>query len=393
MAGAPQTDRLALRTALLANVARIGDALHNAVDGEETATKLSASSVDLLDDAGVLRMKLPAVLGGHEADLVTQFEVLEAIAIHSPAAAWCSMVGATSLGLAGAFLPDAGVQRMFHAGHIPRGAVLIMPSGKATAVEGGYTLNGRWAFASGIHHAEWVSALCLATHDGASEPVLKMMVFPTRDITIHDNWQVLGLRATGSCDISVADIFVPEMMSWNVATQTPQRGGPLFHLGIPAFVSYEHAAFATGVARSVLDNLNALAQRKKRGYGPGASSLADRASLQRLIGRADLQLRAARSLAIELNQQAMDTIESGEGIDARLALELRGSAVYCTEVASEIIHAAFRYAGAGAIFEPHVMQRCLRDINVAAQHLMVSDIAYELLGKIHLGHEDVEPMG
>ena len=82
-----------------------------------------------------------------------------------------------------------------------------------------------------------------------AEPALYMFSFPASEVTLHDTWQVLGLRGTGSCDISVDQLFVPEEMTWQVGVQTPQRGGALFELGIPAFVAYEHAAFALGVAR------------------------------------------------------------------------------------------------------------------------------------------------
>jgi len=389
----PSSDSSPLRHELLTAVDSIRDTLLAEIDGQEQNAELSRVSADALYDAGILRMKLPAVLGGHEADLVTQFEVIEALARISPAAAWCAMVGTTSLGLPGAFLPDAGAAKMFSAGRIPRGAVLIMPTGQATAVAGGYRLSGRWAFASGVQHAEWISAHALVRETPQGAPVLFMLVFPANDITLHDNWQVLGLRGTGSCDISVTDIFVPNELAWNVATQTPQRGGCLYELGIPAFVSYEHAAFALGLARSVLDELTGLAIEKRRGYGPGAPSLADRPALQRFIGHSDMRLRAARALTMTLNEQAMDVVASGAKPTTRLALELRSSAVYCTEVGTEIINQAFRYSGAAAIFEGQLMQRCLRDISVAAQHLMVSEIAYELLGKTHLGFEDVRPMG
>lgn len=381
------------RDVLLANVARYRDTLAGQIADEERHAQLSRASSDALYDAGILRMKLPRVLGGHEADLVTQFEVLEAVAAINPAAGWCAMVGATSLGMPGAFLPDGGIERMFANGHIPRGAILIMPSGEGNRVDGGYRLTGRWAFASGVHHAEWVSATGLVCESPDAPPRAHMFSFPATNITIHDNWQVLGLRGTGSCDISVEDVFVPDDCVWDLERQGPRRGGPLFRLGIPAFVAYEHAAFATGLARHALDSLTGLAITKKRGYGPGAKSLADRETLQRFVGHSELKLRAARGLAMALNAQAMAAIESGDALTNRLAIELRGIAVYCTEVATEIVGAAFRFAGASSIYESNDMQRCLRDINVAGQHLFVSDKTYELLGQTHLGVTDVPPMG
>ena len=171
------------------------------------------------------------------------------------------------------------------------------------------------------------------------------------------------------------------------------RAGPRFRLGTPAFVAHEHAAFATGLARHALDLLTGIAITKKRGYGPDAKTLADRETLQRFIGHSELKLRSARTLAMDLNAQAMAAIECGDALEVHLAIELRGIAVYCTEVATEIVGAAFRFAGASSIYESSDMQRCLRDINVAGQHLFVSDKTYELLGRTHLGFSDVQAMG
>jgi alkylation response protein AidB-like acyl-CoA dehydrogenase len=359
---------------------------------EEQQAHLSRASSDALYNAGILQMKAPEVLGGGEADLVTQYEVIEAVSRINPAAGWCAMVGATSVAIPGAFLSNEGVATMFGDGRMPRGAILIMPSARAVPVEGGFRLTGRWAFASGVQHAEWVAAQALVTTGEDLPPALHMLIFPAAAVQLYDNWQVLGLRGTGSCDISVSDLFVPAAMAWNVETQLPRRGGPLYRLGIPAFVANEHAAFATGLARRALDVLTETAINKKRGYGPGALSLADRAAVQRLIGHGELRLRAARGLALDVYAQVMDIVRSSESLSPRLTLETRAVAVYCTEVAVDIISQAFRYSGAAAIYEKSVMQRCLRDISVAAQHLMVSEVAYELLGKIHLGFEGVNPM-
>jgi indole-3-acetate monooxygenase len=377
---------------LLAGVERIRPILAEQCEAEERQAQLSCASADALYDAGVLRMKAPRVLGGGEADLVTQYEVIEAVSRINPAAGWCGMVGATSIAIPGAFLSDEGVATMFGAGRMPRGALLVMPSARAVPVEGGFRLTGRWAFASGVHHAEWVAAHALVPAGEDVSPALHMLVFPADAVELHNNWQVLGLRGTGSCDISVSDLFVPASMAWNVAIQPPQRGGPLYRLGIPAFVANEHAAFATGLARRALDALTETAINKKRGYGPGAVSLSDRAAVQRLIGHRELRLRAARGLALDVNARAMEVVERGESVPPQLALETRAAAVYCTEIAVDIISQAFRYSGAAAIYEKSIMQRCLRDITVAAQHLMVSDVAYELLGKTHLAFEGINPM-
>jgi alkylation response protein AidB-like acyl-CoA dehydrogenase len=380
------------REKLLGSVEEIRPILVAECEAEDRQGHLSRATADALYDVGILGMKAPEVLGGGEADLCIQYEVIEAISRINPAAGWCTMVGATSIALPGAFLSDEGIAVMFGNGRMPRGAVVVMPTARAARIDGGFLLNGRWAFASGVQHAGWITAQAPVTSENDTAPALHMFVFPAQAAQLHDNWQVLGLRGTGSCDISVEELFVPAVMAWNSAEQRPRRGGPLYHLGLPAFVAYEHAAFATGLARRALDLLTETAVNKRRGYGPGAVTLADRSAVQRLIGHSELRLRAARGLALEIYAEANRAASRDKPLPPQLALQTRTAAVFCTEVALDIISQAFRYSGAAAIYEKSMMQRCLRDISVAAQHLMVSEVAYELLGKTHLGFDSVNPM-
>lgn len=121
-------------------------------------------------------------------------------------------------------------------------------------------------------------------------------------------------------------------------------------------------------------------------------SLAERHTVQRMIGAADLRLRAARNLALALNDEAWRAVRAGKGISSHLQSELRAVASYCTDVSLDVVTEAFRYSGGGAVYENNILQQCLRDMNVAAQHLMVSNISYETLGQSILGFPDVNPM-
>ena len=387
-----QAAHAATRSALFGAIEAQRDTLAASNEADELLGTLSSASVNALVASGALRMKLPRVLGGFEADLVTQMEALERLTIINPAVGWCAMVGATSLAMPGAFLPDAGIARMFVDGRIPRGAIVVAPTGVATPIDGGYRLSGRWGFASGVRHAEWMVAIARVERAVDAPADNHFMVFRVSECEILDNWQVLGLKGTGSCDIAVKDVFVPAEMSFAV-TDAPRRGGALYRIGLPAFVAYEHAGFALGLARRVLDGLVTLVQSKKRGYGPGGNPIADRGSVQRLIGHAEMRLRAARALAVEANEHAWDVACAGQFLSAEEQCVVRSAATYATEVSAEVVTDAFRNAGAGAIYASHFMQRCLRDINVAAQHYMVADTAYEQLGRARLGYTDINPMG
>ena len=376
-------DPAATRRRLLDAVERARASVTAGADQAERERTLPAASVAALRDTGLLGLKLPAVLGGAEADPVTQIDVIEALTAIDPSAGWCLMVGATTVALPGVFLGDDAMRAMFTGGTAPLAAGCYMPTGHAVAERGGFRVTGRWAFASGIRHALWVSGSAWVVRDGAQTTERRVFVVRTADVDVHDTWHVAGLRGTGSCDFSLKDHFVPEPFTWDIERAQPRRGGALYRLGLPAFVTNEHAAFALGVARRALDAVTALAAGKARGLKP--APLAGRATFQRFIGEASLRLRAARALAVELNEAAFATVTRGESITARQHAELRSAAVQATGVALDVVTAAFRFAGGSALYDASVLQRCLRDLNAGAQHFMVSDSAYEGLGQLLLG--------
>ena len=365
--------------------------LAGAPEAEANAT-LPASTVDALYQSGIFALKLPEELGGAEADPVTQLEVIEAVSRIDPSAGWCVMIGATCVGLPGAFLPDDAIAIMFDGGRVPKAAAAFRPSGQATPVDGGYLVSGRWPFASGIRHSDWLWAGAWVSRDDGSTPDLRMVTFPTSQAQIHDNWDVAGLRGTGSCDFSVSGLFVPEAFVWDQLEAEPKRGGPVYRMGIPGFVSHEHAAFAFGVARRALDAILKGAQSKVRGYTPSLP-VAEHPSFQRAIGECDMRLMGARALVIELLEEAWAEVCQRGVIAPRLQAKLRASATYATEVAVDVVTQVFRHGGGSALFSSNPLQQCLRDINAGAQHFMVSESAYEIHGQFTLGFEHANVLG
>lgn len=383
-------ERTEKRQTLLRMVESVREVLAaGANEGEELRT-LPSTSVAALRDSGLLLLKTPAALGGAEADPVTQLDIIEAVSYIDPAAGWCFFIGAAGMGMAGAFLADAVVAQMFSGDHIPTVAGAVMP-GSAVPVPGGYRVTGRWSWASGIRHAEWVLGNTLVIRDPERPPELRAVYFPIQQVEVHDNWQVMGMKGTGSCDFSVSDLFVPEDFTYDFQTSPPRRGGPLYRLGFPGFVINEPPAFALGVARRALDEIIDLARSKRRGYSK-QTSLAERAVFQRAIAEGDLKLRAARALMVEVLEKAWTIVNTEGQAGPALQAEMRSAATLVTDVALEVTTNAFRYGGGTAVFLPHILQRCLRDLYTAASHLTVSDISYENYGQFLLGLPSADPM-
>lgn len=384
-------EREAKRSALLQAVAGLRETIERHAHEAEAAGTLPLPVVEVLIASGVLRLKMPAVLGGAEADPITQIDVIEALSAIEPSVAWCTMVGATGLALPGAFLGDAAVAEVFPSGSVPTAAVVAMPAGKAVPVAGGYRLTGRWPFASGVRHARWITLGAQVDRGAGTPPEVRFLTLLTSALTLHDNWSVAGLEGTGSCDVSAADVFVADVFTWDRQRDPPKRGGPLYRLPNPGFVANEHAAFALGVGRAALDEVTAFARSKRRGFTAAPTSLEARGVFQRFVGESDLRLAAARALTKEAYAEASALLESGE-VTPALQAKLRACATHATVVAAEVVTGAFRFAGGAAAYRTGRLQRLLRDINVGAQHLIVSDITYENHAQFMLGLPGADPM-
>lgn len=383
-------DRGDKRRFLLQGVASVRDTLAAHAEESETLRTLANASVDALTDSGLFAMKCPIELGGAEADPVTQIEVIEAASYIDPSAGWCLSIGNGGVALMGSCLPQEAIDLMFAGSRPPRCAGSLTP-GQAVPVDGGYRVSGRWSWASGVRHAEWVAGLTLVMSK-EDLPYPRISVFSAAQVEIHDNWNVAGLKGTGSCDFSVIDLFVPETFTFDLRKWEPKRGGPLYQLGMPGLLVNELAGFALGVGRRALDEIIQLARTKHRGYAK-PSALAERGVFQRVIGESDLRLRAARALAIEVFEKAWETVCAGQRPDAQLQVEMRSVTTLVTDIALDVTTKAFRYAGGSAVHLNNVLQRCLRDLQVGSNHLMVSDSSYEMYGKCLLGLPGIDPMG
>lgn len=380
------------RAALLAAVESIRETVMAHADEAEARGTLPPAIVDALVSTGLLALKLPTVLGGAEADPETQFDVIEALSAIEPSTGWCLMIGGTGIGLPGAFLHQDAIAEIFAGSRIPTAAISAMPNGLAVPVAGGYRLTGRWSFASGVRHAQWMTVGARVQRATEGPPELRLLVVPAKALTIHDNWHVAGLKGTGSCDVSLENCMVPEAFTWDRLNTPPRRGGALYRLGHPGFVANEHAAFALGVGRGALDNVVQFAKSKRRSFAPSPTALEARPAFQRAVGLGDLRLRAARGLVLKIYAEAWEFASAGEIPPPRVQAEMRSVTAFATEVAAEVTTEAFRFAGGEAAFSSHRLQRYWRDINVGAQHLMVSTIAYENHGQFALGIPGADPL-
>jgi alkylation response protein AidB-like acyl-CoA dehydrogenase len=378
------------RNDLLARVEGIAQVLEASGGKSEEIATLAPEAVAALRDAGLFQLKLPEAVGGLEADPVTEMLVLEAIAYHDFTSGWCTMVGATGVGSLGAFLPQAGLDRVFAGGHIPTAAISFFPAGRGVRENGGYRVSGRWRFNSGIRHSDWVLGGTVVEgteKENNGKPLVIFAAFPTADVTIYDNWRdVVGLRGTGSSDCSVENYFLPEHLSfvWDLLEPKPLRGGPSYLFPPFSFVAKEHGSVAIGAARRVIDELVKIATTTRGTFR--SSKLDERQVFQRKIAEADLRIRSIRALMHErYDELYRKTAAKGRPLEGAEIADVRAMAVYATDIAVDVAGMAYHFAGNTGLRHPHILGRLLRDLNTAGLHQVMSDTSYENHGKFRLG--------
>jgi len=361
-------------------------------DRAEELRTLPEDTVATVRSLGLFWLKTPPELGGTPLSPVEFCDVIEELAYTDVSTAWAAMIGAGCCGLAGGWLPEAGAREVFAAGRpLPVLAGQLAPRGTGQPVEGGYVVTGRWGFSSGLPHADWLigafrtegRAQADGTDAGAGTGFGSMIVFvaPKSDAEVIDTWYVAGLQGTGSLDFRMDGVFVPAEMTYQLGAAAV-RGGDLFRLGMPAFVSNEVPPLCVGLARRALDDMTGLALKTAR--FPGGPTVSDRAVFHKELGRAETKLKAARLVHRDAMADAWATARSGTIPPEGQQHAVTAASVYAVETAAEVVSDLFRYGGGRVLALSSPMQRHLRNALAARQHLALSEEGYEAAGRYRL---------
>jgi len=302
------------------------------------------------------------------------------------AVGWCATnAGVFSL-LAGS-LPERSAQEIFGNRGVVAGSV--NPTGRADAVAGGFRASGRWGYASGINHANWILANCVIHENGkprrtvSGAPEMRFLFLPRAAVAILDTWHVSGLKGTGSHDFQVSDVLVPEAFAIPAFAAAPQLPGALYRMPPISLFCVALASVVLGIGRAALNALVTLAASKTP-MG-SAEPLRDKPMAQLQVARAEALMRAARAQLIEAINGQWDEIAAGDppSVQARASIRLAGS--FCAEACSDAVNLVHSTAGGSAIQETGPIARCFRDIHAATQHIGLNATGFELAGRVLLG--------
>ena len=357
-------------------------------DKAEELRTLPRDTVETLRGLGVFWLKTPAELGGNPLDPLSFCDVVEELAYIDVSVAWTAMIGASGTGVVGAWLPEEGARTVFASGPpLPVVAGQLSPRGTGTPVDGGYLVTGHWGFSSGILHADWLIGMfatgtpCSRPDRESSRKRMVAFVIPKEQAEVIDNWHVAGLQGTGSLDWKVNGLFVPRARTYDVGAPAV-RGADLSRLGIPAFTSNEVPPLCIGLARRALDDMTELSTRTAR--IPGGPTVGERAVFHKELGRAEVKLKAARLLHRDAIATVWKTAMSGATPPKGEHIAATVASIFAVETCTEVVTDLFRYGGGRVLALSNPMQRHLRNVLAARQHVGMSEETYEAAGLLRI---------
>jgi alkylation response protein AidB-like acyl-CoA dehydrogenase len=383
---------------LLHAVERMAPIIRAHADEAERQRRLPQPVVTALAEAGIWRMITPQALGGFEAQPLTFYRVIEAIARLDGSTGWCAFIAGCNP-LMGAFLPARAAAEVF--GTDPQVAVagVVLPYGRAVVRDGGYMVSGHWQYGSGSQHCAWIFCMC-HVFDGdqqrlspSGKPEVRALFVPTAQVRILDTWDVSGLAGTGSHDVVIDDVFVAEDYTCPFAPgMTPCNAyyqGPLYRYPLYVIFALPISTVSLGIAQGAIDACLELAQTQRPGGSP--SLWRERPMLHLRLAEAVALVRSARAWLHASVQHLWETVQAGEEVTYEDRANILLAAANATRSAAAAVDVLYTAAGAGANYRSSPLQRALRDVHAATQHMGTAPHQFESAGRMLLGLQPLQP--
>jgi alkylation response protein AidB-like acyl-CoA dehydrogenase len=341
--------------------------------------------VTALRATGLFRMFTPRHYGGMELDFPQALDVFRTLARIDSAVGWCAMIG-NGGGFTLPLLPRPTLDEIFRAPDVIM-AGSTQPTAKAERVARGWRVGGRWPFASGCRHADWMIGFCIMHEDGKplpdpaatdGRPLIMGFTLPASAWEIEDTWHAAGLEGTGSHHIILKERVVSGANFFDMMNGTACEPGPLYQAPWHLMVMMP-AAVAVGIAEGALDALVRLAHTGRRQFR-AATAMQDSEVFRYELGRAAAELRSAR-LALEAQAKShWAHAQAGTLKNEARLMEGHQVAIQTARACQKATEACFMLAGGSAVYLDSPLQRRLRDVMVLGQHAAVQQRQFAGIG-------------
>jgi alkylation response protein AidB-like acyl-CoA dehydrogenase len=384
---------------LLAEIRDLASEISSRAAEIEAGRRIPPDLVETLRSIGVFRMLVPRSHGGLELDLPAALEVIGTLARIEGSVGWTVAIGCGG-SLFATLLPRDTYDEIYR----NRPDVIIVgssqPVGTAEATADGWRVSGRWPFASGCQHADWMAGFCVMTDGGKplpgeAQPLTRAFVLPARDWLIEDTWYVAGLKGTGSHHIVLTDTVVPEANFFDLVSGVPCLPGPLYQAArqvLPLF----HGAVSVGMAEGAVDELVDLANTGRQQLR-AAVPMRDSETFHGELGRVSAELRAAQAFLRVQAESHWRHALARTLKDESLLTQGTQTATWLAATCARVADSCFALGGGSALYETSPLQRRLRDLHAAGQHVLAQQRNYATAGKLLLGgsiaehHRNADP--
>jgi len=348
-------------------------------------------------DADLWYLLKPKKFGGPEVRIDTAFEIASVLSKGDGSAAWVWTV----MGVHDLFMAyfDRKAQDEYWANDRTLSASSFAPSGRITPAPGGYKLSGKWSFCSGIDHAQWMLLGGIAGMLSQDPPIpdIRYMLLPKSDVTVIDDWHVMGLSGTGSKSCTAEDVFVPEhRMVKNadfLAGTTPGtkvHPAPLYKAPVWAIFPFCISSAAPGMAKGACEAF--IAEMKARSASFDHSPLARKPNVQLRLSEASALADAAELLYMRSLKETIDKAMAGETLSLEHRLRSRRDQGYAVQLAKRATEILLGAQGGGGIFEQGPVQRAMRDLTALSGHIVAGwDMPALNYGQVMLGGPPTDP--
>jgi 3-hydroxy-9,10-secoandrosta-1,3,5(10)-triene-9,17-dione monooxygenase len=359
----------------------------------ERLRRLPAETISEFRQTDLFRLLLPDRFGGIQAPFPELLGPIRRMAHGCPSSAWTLGFYALHNWMLALFPPQLQ-EEVFAAGPVLAPAPLA-PTGRGTPVDGGVRLTGRWSWATGVMDADWVIVGAIIERPDRIDPAL--VVVPADEVEVDDVWHTAGMRGTGSHDVVVTDVFVPEH---RIVAIVDIYGGtsPGAHVyAVPTYrwpmvpaLSLLASMPVLGAAERVTELFAERLGARVLAYSGVAQK--DQPAAQIRLGNARVRLRALRALIAETADGIEQLVTNGTRVSRSVRANARLAAAYTVHESRAIIADLMEASGASAQFLSNPMQRFKRDVDIAAGHVIFDyDVGCELTGALAIG-ADISPI-
>ena len=346
----------------------------------EDALMVPRETVAEMQEAGFFKVLQPKRWGGYEMDPRVFYTVQMALAEGCMATAWIyGVIGVHNWQIP--LFPEQAQIDVWGTDPTTLTASTYMPTGKAEPVDGGYNFSGRWSWSSGSQHCEWILlGGLLPKKDGSGVLEHCTFLLPKADFKIIENFDVLGLRATGSHDIEVTNAFVPAHRTHRTNDHSdagcPGRAvNPGWLYRIP-FTQVFQRAVSSACLGATDAAINSFRARCASFVGKHGAKTAEDVNSQLVVSEAMMMSDSAKLVLYRNFQRIVDCAKNGTVMDVEERLLQRAQASQVPKKCAEAVNEIMRACAAGGVYKTNPIELTFRDLHVARGHIANNSDAY-----------------